>query len=473
MILFARSQADKKGWPMRFRLAGIVAGIGLLASSAFGAVAPAAAHAGAASHRGAVIQPGARHVRDHHWQSPPTTADCLASAGIPCYAPFQFHQAYNLKPLYRRGLTGRGRTIVIVDAFGSPTIRQDLKRFDRDFGLPDPPSFKIIQPAGKVPPFDPTDPERAGWAEETSLDVEWAHAIAPGANILLVETPVAETEGVQGFPEIVKAENYVVDHQLGDVISQSFGATEETFPSAQALLRLRSAYKNAAAHQVTVLGSSGDAGPTDFKLNLQDLYTHRVNSWPSTDPLVTSIGGTQLHLDASGNRTAPDNVWNDQALFDDAVAGGGGRSRIFARPGYQDVVEQVVGDHRGTPDISMSAAVDGGVLVYLGFTGGDGVTPGYYIFGGTSESSPLFAGIVAIADQYAHKRLGLINPRLYQLGAHHAPGIVDITIGDNTVTFTQHGQTFTVKGFPARPGYDLSTGWGTVDAARFVPELAG
>jgi subtilase family serine protease len=91
----------------------------------------------------------------------------------------------------------------------------------------------------------------------------------------------------------------------GDVISQSFGATEETFPDARTLLRLRSALKNAAAHHVTVLGSSGDAGPTDFQLNLQDLFTHRVNSWPSSDPLVTSIGGTQLHLDAQGNAPRP------------------------------------------------------------------------------------------------------------------------------------------------------------------------
>jgi subtilase family serine protease len=459
---------DQRRVFMRFRVAGIVAGLGLLAASALSAAPTAAAAAATPSGK---LVPLARHL-SRHWQAPPTTADCVASAGIPCYAPFQLQRAYDLKPLYDRGLTGRGRTIAIVDAFGSPTAKQDLQQFDKDFGLPDPPSFKIIQPAGKVPAFDPTDADMAGWAEETSLDVQWAHSIAPGANLLLVETPVSETEGVQGFPEIIKAENFVIDHHLGDVITQSFGATEETFPSAQALLGLRSAFKNAAKHHVTVLGSSGDSGATDTKLNLEDLFTHRVNSWPSSDPLVTSIGGTQLHLDADGNRTAPDNVWNDQALFDGAAAGGGGRSAIFARPGFQDVVRSTVGAHRGTPDISMSAAVDGGVLVRIGFSGGDGITPGYFIFGGTSESSPEFAGVVAIADQLAHKRLGLINPSLYRLGARGAPGIVDVTRGDNTVTFTQHGKTFTVKGFAAVKGYDLSSGWGTVDAARFVPELA-
>ena len=105
-----------------------------------------------------------------------------------------------------KGLTGKGTTIVIVDSFGSPTIANDVHQFDSDFGLPDPPSLKVIQPAGPVPPFDVTNDDMTGWAFETTLDVEYAHAIAPGANILLVETPVSETEGVQGFPEIVMAD---------------------------------------------------------------------------------------------------------------------------------------------------------------------------------------------------------------------------------------------------------------------------
>ena len=456
---------------MRSRLVGIAVGAGLLALGAANALIPAATQAQGRARPVVSIAPAAMHLSKKLGQTPPTTADCIATAGVPCYAPFQLQRAYHLKRLYKQGLTGRGRTIVIVDAFGSPTVKADLQKFDADFGLPDPPRFDIIQPAGPVPPFDPTDPDMAGWAEETSLDVQWAHSIAPGANLLLVETPVSETEGVQGFPEIVKAENFVINHHLGDVISQSFGATENTFPSVPALLRLRSAVRNAFAHHVTMLGASGDEGATGFKLNLTDLYTHRVNSWPSSDPLVTSVGGTQLHLDAQGNRTAPDNVWNDQALFDAPAASGGGRSHIFARPPYQNGVRQVVHGLRGTPDISMSAAVDGGVLVYIGFTGGDGITPGYYIFGGTSEATPEFAGVVAIADQLVHHRLGLLNPALYRLARNHAPGIVDITAGDNTVSFTQAGETFTVPGFPAVPSYDMSSGLGTVDAARLVHEL--
>ncbi|MGZ6315209.1 MAG: S53 family peptidase, partial [Candidatus Limnocylindrales bacterium] len=338
--------------------------------------------------------------------------------------------------------------------------------FDQTFGLPDPPSLKVIAPAGPIPAFDATNSDMVGWAEETTLDVEWSHVFAPGANILLVETPVSETEGVTGFPEIVKAENYVINHNMADVISQSFGATENTFPSKASLLNLRSAFFNASAHGVTVLGSSGDEGATDFQSNLSDLYTFRVNSWPSSDPLVTSIGGTQLTLDDAGNRLAPDVVWNDGF-----GAGGGGLSSVFARPDFQDGVRKVVDGKRGTPDISMSAAVDGGVIVYYTF---DPSFVGYHIFGGTSESSPEFAGIVAMADQLAHHRLGLLNNRLYDLLHSPASGIVDVTVGNNTFgPFTNSdGNTYTVVGFNAGKGYDLASGVGTVDAARFVPALA-
>jgi subtilase family serine protease len=123
---------------------------------------------------------------------------------------------------------------VLVNSFGSPTIQADLQTFDQEFGLPKPPHFDIITAAGTPPPFDPTDTADnvVGWAEETSLDVEYSHAMAPGANILLVETPTAETEGTVGFPEIVAAENYVINHNLGDVISQSFGASEPRHPAA-------------------------------------------------------------------------------------------------------------------------------------------------------------------------------------------------------------------------------------------------
>jgi subtilase family serine protease len=414
-------------------------------------------------------EPGATRLRPfhitvtHRFAQPPTNTDCLTAIGLHCYGPPQFARAYNLTPLHRVGIDGRGTTIVIVDAFGSPTIRSDLHTFDQDYGLPDPPSLKILQPAGSVPAFDVTNSDVVNWAFETTLDVEYAHAFAPGAAIVLVETPVSETEGVQGFPQIVKAENYVIDHNIGDVISQSFGATEETFPNTQAIFDLRSAFKNAARHRVTVLGASGDFGATDYELNLLDLYPTQVNSWPSSDPLVTSIGGTQLTLDDQGNRLSPDVVWND-----DFGAGGGGVSAVFARPDFQDRVRPLVGRARGTPDISLSAAVDGSALVYLSFIPGQ---EGYYLIGGTSEATPEFAGIVAMATQLAHHRLGTLGNKLYELSRRN---LVDVTEGDNSFGpfMNSDGNTYTVLGYPALPGYDLSSGLGTLDAARFVPALA-
>ncbi len=300
--------------------------------------------------------------------------------------------------------------------------------------------------------------------------------MAPGANILLVETPVAETLGVHGFPQIVKAENYVVNHHLGSVITQSFAAPEQTFPNAKSILNLRSAYKNAAANGVSVLGSSGDGGATGPKtLTAQGFaatfFLHRVVSWPATDPLVTAVGGTQMHLTSTGAHKRPDTVWNDTKLFGSPAAGSGGRSIVFGRPSYQNGVAGVVGSARGVPDISMSAAVNGAALVYLDAKAAGGPA-GFYLIGGTSEASPLLAGVVAIADQYAGHGLGLLNPALYKMAADHEPGIVDVTRGNNTVTFPQNGSVHTVRGWRAVKGYDLASGLGTINAALFVPELA-
>lgn len=424
----------------------------------------------------------------NHFGQPPTTAQCESTIGIACYGPIQYQQAYDMNPLYQRGLNGAGKTIVIVDSFGSPTIQNDLATFDQAYGLPAPPSLKIIAPSGPIPPYDPTPGSvQSGWAVETTLDVEYSHAMAPGANILLVETPVAETEGTTGLPEMMNAERYVIDHHMGDVISQSFGATEQTFPSAASIYGLRYAYYDALVHHVTVLSASGDGGPTDQTAapDGADYYPFRVNSWPSSDPLVTSVGGTQLHLDASGNRIAPDNAWNDTALFGSPAAGGGGVSAVFDRPFYQRFVDGTSRDGRTTPDLSMTAAVDGGANVYWSFAGQG--PAGWYIVGGTSEATPVFAGVVAIADQAARHDLGWLDPALYAAGAgggfdrgRHdgSTGIVDVTAGDTTVAGTNppgdpYPGPFTVLGFTAVPGYDQATGLGTADGARLVETLAG
>jgi subtilase family serine protease len=442
---------------------------------------------------------------------PPTTADCEADFGIACYQPFQLQQAYNLAPLFSRGIEGQGETIVIVDAFGSPSIASDLQTFDSEEGLPNPPSFKVITPEGPITTtptnctstFSPTGPDLCsdyyGWTDETSLDVEWSHVMAPKANILLVETPMTETEGVYGFPQIVAAENYVVEHHLGDVITQSFGAAENTFTSPSQIYSLRSAYENAAQQGVTVLAASGDQGATDEYCsprsacaNPNDVFccdSSRTIDWPASDPLVTAVGGTQLQLNAEGDRTAPDSVWNDLSSTVGVTgpvytwgSSGGGLSTIFPRPSFQNGVANIVGNSRGTPDIAMSAAVNGAVDFY---DTTDPSVAGWGIVGGTSEASPLFSGIVALADQVAGHPLGYLNPALYTLAqTRGSSGIVPISQGSNSYTFCKaadlesdsscpsSSDLVSVPGFSANGFYNDATGWGTVDAAVFVPALA-
>jgi subtilase family serine protease len=442
-------------------------GVGVAGSATPAAISPFAV----------LLHPGERYAGPSS-ATPPTLAHCEAALHVACYGPGQIQQAYNLPALFSTGVTGTGETIIIVDSFGSPTIGHDLSVFDKTYGLPAPPTFDVIQPAGPVPAYVP-DNARVGWAGETNLDVEYAHAMAPGAAILLVETPTSENEGTTGFPQIVQAEEYVIDHHLGDVISQSFSATEETFPSAQSLIALRAPYIDAHQHDVTVLAASGDSGAADVRAN-GTYYPFPVTSWPDSDPLVTGVGGTQLKLDSNGNHTGPDVVWNDtddvptnKFIFGNAgpnpLAGGGGQSIIFSRPSYQDAVKSVVGSQRGVPDISMSAACNGAVNAYQSFAG---QPAGWYPVCGTSEATPLFSGIVALADQMAGRPLGLINPALYSLSSSGAPGIVDVTQGNNSVSFTQGHVLKSVTGFPALPGYDLASGVGTIDAGTFVPELA-
>jgi subtilase family serine protease len=433
--------------------------------------------AGTAGQPAVLISPDAIHVAGAR-KAPPSTAFCEQHFKIACYQAGQIERAYGLPDLYRQGVTGAGQTIVIVDSYGSPTVAHDLAVFDKAEHLPAPPRLRVIQPAGRVAPYRAND-NREGWAGETELDVEYAHAIAPGASIVLVETPTAENEGRTGFPQIVKAEKYVIAHHLGGVISQSFSATEQTFATPERLLSLRGAYVDAARAGVTVLAASGDSGAADTRYNGSTYYLHPVTSWPDSDPLVTGVGGTQLHLAAAG-RARPATVWNDTYNVPtnryiegdkgpNPLAGGGGKSVIFARPSYQNSVAAVVGGQRGVPDISMSGACNGAADMYQSFRG---QPAGWYPTCGTSEATPEFAGIVALADQVAGHPIGLINPALYRLSARHAPGIADVTSGSNTVTFKQGGKWHTVHGFRARPGYDLASGVGTVNAPLFVPELA-
>jgi subtilase family serine protease len=408
---------------------------------------------------------------------PLSDAQCQSLFGLDCYAPDQIQHAYGIPALLNKGINGAGKTIVLIDAFGSPTIDSDFQQFENYLGGPDQ-VLRVIRPDGPVPAYDQNNGDMLSWANETTLDVEYSHAMAPGAKLVLLELP---GDGGNFNQLIANAVEYVVRHHLGDVISQSFGLTEQaTVASGGAIGSLHAAYADAAAHHITVLASTGDTGSSGYDSN-GNLYTHQVVGYPATDPLVTAVGGTEISLDPNGNRLSPDKVWDDSwngpanRLFygsdgPDALASGGGKSTFFARPSYQNRVKNVTGARRGIPDVSMNGACSSlaGVFESVSGYGVQGWSAGC----GTSEASPLMAGIVADADQLAGHDLGAINPALYQLAAQNAPGIVRVTSGQNGVQFTQGGKSHKVPGYYARNGYSLAAGVGTINAQYFVPELA-
>jgi subtilase family serine protease len=426
----------------------------------------ASAQAAGAAVSGAQVVPlhGAPVVSARAGGAAPSDAACRADVNIasPCYSPQEIRKAYGLTGLIANGDDGRGQTIVIIDSFGSPTAASDLATFDKDFGLPAPPSLRILAPLGTVP-FDPTNSDQVGWAEETSLDVQWSHALAPRARIVVLTSPVSETEGVQGLPQFLKLEQYAVSHHLGNIISQSWAATENTLftPQGKALMaKFNAFYRSATLHGVTFLASTGDAGTANPDVN-GNIYPFPTVGFPAISPWVTAVGGTSLHATTNGTYQS-ENVWNDG---DAGGAGGGGVSQYTPEPFYQRSLpaadQKLLAGHRAIPDISFNADEDTGVSVFLGFLGGD--ANGYYIFGGTSEGSPAWAGIVADLNERAGHPLGFLNPTLYALGAAHAlyPAVLrDITVGDNAQP--------PIPGYSATPGWDAATGWGTPNLKHFA-----
>lgn len=381
-----------------------------------------------------------------------TTFSCQTpTAPIHCYGPDQIRTAYGVDKLGAHGLDGRGRTIVIVDAFQSPSITSDLATFNAVFGLPSAP-LRIIAPDG-LTPFDPNDPNETGWAGEITLDVEYAHAIAPAATVDLVLAKSNQDA------DILSATKYAVQHNLGDVISQSFGEDERcvdpTLLKAQTRL-----FQQATNKGITLLASSGDQGAAQPTCDGTS-FSKAVSS-PAVDPNVTAVGGTILDADLTTGAYHSETTWNEPAF---AVAGGGGFSTLVKTPAYQRSLRL---PSRGVPDVSYNAAIDGGVLAVYSPTG-DPASQAVYIFGGTSAGSPQWAGLVALTTQLAHHRQGLLNPRLYAFA--HPPLynalFHDITTGDNTY----HGDV-TVQGYPAAKGWDPATGIGTPRADRLVPLLA-
>lgn len=397
---------------------------------------------------------------------------------IVCYAPSFISSAYNFPG---GSEDGSGQTILIVDAYGTPTIANDLHGFDQAFGLPDP-SFTILCPAGC--PATMTASARthnpSSWAVETSLDVEWSHAMAPGANIVLVVSPSNSGDTLN------HVESMVIPQYPGAIMSQSFGFPEAAVHGNNGqLLQADANYRMAASLGLTVLASAGDFGGSNARGILNP-------SFPASDPFVTSVGGTQgngLASDSNATRTAypfglvdfsgscligprpgfptacsPSGYGSEAVWKEDWVpaAGGGALSLIFPTPSYQTSLGLT---SRGVPDVSYNAAVDGGVLVYTTFTG----APIWYIVGGTSAGSPQWASIFAIANQIRAGEgkgpVGFVNPTLYALtAAQQASDFHDITVGNNAF--------LTQPGVAATPGWDAASGWGTPNVANLLGDLS-
>jgi len=374
-----------------------------------------------------------------------------ATAPDPCYGPAQIRRAYDIPG----NLTGAGRTVVIIDAFRDLTLRGDVASFNSTFGLP-PTNLHVIC-VGHCPTFDPTSRDQVGWTNETSLDVEWVHAIAPGATIDLV---LAQSDD---DTDILAAQQYVVEHNLGDVLSQSFGGGE-TCMQPSTLSAQHQAFVTAAREGITVFAAAGDTGAA--QVNCTGFSFFQSAGSPATDPLVTAVGGTHLNANLTTGAYHSETVWNNSGDNPDFGAGGGGFSTIYPRPSYQNSAH-TGSRFRGVPDVSYNADVYGGVIGVCSECNFGQRT--FAVFGGTSAGSPQWAAIAALADQAAGRRLGPLNPALYAIaaGSHYHSAFHDITTGNNSWDVA----LFT--GYQAGPGWDPASGLGTPNVARLISLLTG
>jgi subtilase family serine protease len=401
--------------------------------------------------------------------------DCPYLSGVPtnahlCYTPQQFRIAYGIQPLVSRGVDGRGQTVVLPELYpatgtaAASDVRQDVAFFDRRFGLPDVRLQVITRLAGGASPYRGSN-EEAG-------DVEMVHAIAPGAAIRVVLMP--SYSGNLYATVTAAAEALRLAPALGGVVSISAGLGERCYTSAEVAL-LNSALQVDQDQHVTVIAASGDNGAASAQCPGSAPASAPVKgvNLPASDPLVLAVGGTQLHASHTTGAYLGETVWNDPipaavppgvGLL--PVASNGGFSTLFARPAYQAGTPGITAS-RGVPDVAASASSTSGMASAL-------VVDGQQALGvadGTSAAAPFWAGIIALADQYAGHRLGFVNPAIYRIGRNPAyrKAFHDITTGDNTVHYTQG----TVTGYGAMPGWDPATGWGSPNAQVLVPLLAG
>ncbi|HTV57071.1 MAG TPA: S53 family peptidase, partial [Terriglobia bacterium] len=357
------------------------------------------------------------------------SATPYATSAATGYSPAQISQAYGFNQIsFNNGTVagnGSGQTIAIVDAYNQPDIASDLRAFDAAFGLPAPPSFTVVNQSGggNLPAAN------SSWGMEESLDVEWAHAMAPGANIVLVEANGSSES------DLFSAVQYAASIPGVSVVSMSWGGGEFSSESDY-----DSIFTTPAGHQgVAFVASAGDSGAPP--------------SYPAVSPNVLAVGGTTLNL--SGSSYGSESAWSGS---------GGGISTYEPQPSYQNGVVSQSSTQRTSPDVAYDANPNTGVSVYdsYGTPAGD---PWIQV-GGTSTGAPQWAALVAIADQgRALNGLGTLDggsqllPMLYQLPSSD---FHDVTTGTSTGS----------PNYSAGPGYDLVTGLGSPYANRIVAALS-
>jgi subtilase family serine protease len=418
--------------------------------------------------------------------------------GILANSVFELRNAYDLNPLYSAGYTGKGQTVIIVNAYGSPTIHEDLLMFIQwqnanGANLPwttlkeVKKHLQIYYPMGK-PQFDSSDPTQLSWSTETTLDVDMVHAIAPQANIALVIAPNSNNKALD------YAVLYSIINKLGCAISISWGDSESTLKEQNALKQVRVAdaiFKLAARAGITVFAASGDWGASS-----EADYNNPF--FPASDPYVTAVGGTNLfmtcddgYMEGANSYDGENHVGieysyeiagNDyQAMVADGfyfpfdmVTTGGAMSSLFPLPSWQKGIaltdpsgNRLIPTGRCTSDVSFNSGVYGGLGVIFLSAASPG-SPILTIIGGTSAGSPFWAALTAIASQYAGHSLGYLNPELYahKASLYKTGAIHDILSGDNTYPTGNM-----LLGYSATKGWDSPTGIGSPDAAILVPKI--
>jgi subtilase family serine protease len=380
----------------------------------------------------------------------------LSHDASPGYSPTDIATAYGFSPLAQRGIEGQGETVLVPEAVqagpdslsGDATdIQQDLVSFDSLFNLPDATLRVDTSITGSALAYNANS--------EEVQDVEVLHAVAPMSAIEVLLLPVNVVSNGQNFAnaivEIVRAA--IRTHSSVISLSASWG---EHYVSASNVAAINAALQNAQRHDITFVAATGDAGAWSYNGGTREV------SVPASNPLVLAVGGTTLSADVTTGSYTEEVAWRSP---NGQSASAGGFSSLYRRPAYQKGVKRI-GSYRGVPDVSADAnSVTGMTTVFS-----DGLNKLTSSAGGTSASTPLWAGLVALADQVAGRNLGFVNAGIYRVaeGSSYGTAFHDVTTGNNS-TDTSSG---TVTGYAASRGWDAVTGWGSPNAQRLVPLLA-